>query len=132
MFMGEDPKVVSSTVDTYEQRRLDIVGLDANGEIVLTIEAERINHDQYEAIPKDYDKMAACDPEDAIWVVFSRKDAHTVLSRLNAPADGEVRVEKSYSENTSPRDFILETPGATAIYPVQMLLDKLEDERVGK
>jgi DNA helicase HerA-like ATPase len=109
--------------DLDAERRLDVAGLDADGEITLAVEIERVNHDLRRAAPDDFDKMADCDVEEAIWVVLTRSDAHAVLQALNDPLDGDVRVEKTYSENTPPQQFRLDTPGCTAIYPVEALRD---------
>ncbi|WP_273837620.1 hypothetical protein [Halococcus sp. PRR34] len=124
-----DPDSAVDAVQPYydidEQRRLDLVGLDADGEIVVAVEAERINHDVSEAVPSDFDKMAACDPAAAIWVVMTRGGGHQVLAALNDPPDGEPRVEKTYSENTPPQQFRIDTPGLSAIYPVEHLRDAI-------
>lgn len=125
-FMGETD-AVEGDIDEVDRRRLDVAGLDPDGEIMVVGEAERLNNDSYEAIPADYDKMAACDPKEAIWVTLTREAAHDVLSMLNDPTDGETRVEKTYSENTPARDFNLDAPGATAIYPVRYLRRLLEE-----
>lgn len=115
-----------------ENRRLDIAGLDAEGNVVLAIEVERVNHDVLRAVPDDFDKMADCGVEEAIWVVMTRQGGHDVLSALNDPPDGEPRVEKTYSENTPPQQFRIDTPGCTAIYPVLHVRDTyLEDDRPG-
>jgi hypothetical protein len=82
-----------------EHRRLDVVVLDEDGEIVVTVEVERINHDVKRAVPDDYDKMADCNPEEALWVVMTHSAAHDVLAALNDPPDGEPRVEKTYAPN---------------------------------
>ncbi|EMA52078.1 hypothetical protein C450_11858 [Halococcus salifodinae DSM 8989] len=111
--------------DIDDKRRLDLAGLDENDEIVVTVEAERINHDVHTAVPDDFDKMAACDPEEAIWVVMTRDGGHDVLDVLNDPPEGEPRIEKAYSENTPPQQFRIETPGLTAIYPVEFLRELL-------
>jgi hypothetical protein len=109
--------------DLDAERRLDIAGLDADGDITLAVEVERVNHDLRRAAPDDFDKMADCDVTEAIWVVLTRKDGHAVLQALNDPLDGTPRVEKTYSENTPPQQFRLDTPGCTAIYPVEALRD---------
>ncbi|MFD1586238.1 hypothetical protein ACFR9U_04540 [Halorientalis brevis] len=107
------------------RRRLDVAGLDADGNVVVTGEAERLNHDSHEAIPADYDKMAACEPEAAIWVTLNRDAAHDVLAALNDPPDDEPRVTKEYSRNTAPREFKLDADGATDILTVRHLSGKL-------
>ena len=113
--------------DIDENRRLDAAALDANGEVVVALEAERINHDVSEAVPADFDKMAACDPDEAIWVVPTIADAHDVLAALNDPSDGDPRVEKTYSRTVPPQKFRIDTPGFTAIYPLERLRDRLEE-----
>lgn len=60
-------------------------------------------------------------------MTLTREAAHDVLSTLNDPTDGETRVEKTYSENTPAREFNLDAPGATAIYPVRYLRRLLEE-----
>jgi hypothetical protein len=47
-------------------RRLDVAVLDEAGDVVIGVEAERINNDRHDAIPADYRKLAACDPLEAI------------------------------------------------------------------
>ncbi|WP_123537857.1 ATP-binding protein [Halosimplex salinum] len=122
---GED---VEAAADDFERHRLDLVGLDEDGEVVLTIEVERINHDTRRAVPEDYDKMAACDPEEAIWVVMSHTDAHEVLAALNDPLEGEPRVEKTYSEGTPAQSMNIDEPGFTDVYTVAQLRDEIIDE----
>ena len=111
------------TVDG-ETKRLDCAGLDEDGDVVVTLEAERINHDVNEAVPEDFDKMAACDPEEAIWVVLGRADGHRVLDALVDPPDGEPRVEKTYSTSTPFRDVHIDTPGFSQIHSVRDLRDE--------
>ncbi|MCT9098170.1 ATP-binding protein [Haloarchaeobius sp. HME9146] len=113
--------------DLDENRRLDLAGLDAAGEIVVTVEVERINNDVRRAVPADYDKMAACEPEEAIWVVMTHAGGHEVLAALNDPLEGEPRVEKTYSPKTPPYQFRIDTPGMTAVYPADYLRDRLSD-----
>ncbi len=73
-FMGGDEDAVAAETEDFEHRRLDVVGLDDAGGIVVTVEAERINNDVKRAVPEDFDKMAACEPEEAIWLVMTRSD----------------------------------------------------------
>jgi DNA helicase HerA-like ATPase len=108
-----------------ERRRLDCAGLDSEGDVVVALEAERINHDVSEAVPADFDKMAACDPEAAIWIVLSRSGGHEVIEALADPPDGEPRVEKTYSENTPPWKFTIDTAGLTDIYGVRRVRETL-------
>ncbi|WP_276259024.1 ATP-binding protein [Haloglomus litoreum] len=94
-------------------RRLDAAGLDADGEVVVALEAERLNHNPRRNVPADFDAMAACDPEAALWVTENREAAHEVLGALNDPLEGEPRVEKTYSENSPPRQWKIDTAGFT-------------------
>lgn len=105
--------------------RLDVAGLDSDGEVCVVVEAERSNHDTLRAVPEDYDKMAAFDPEDAIWIVENREGAHKVLGALNDPPTGKVRVEKTYSESSAPQLFTLDSPGCTEIHTLRYLRDSL-------
>lgn len=118
----EDPDSDVVEVHPYYElddgHRLDCVGLDSEGDVVVTVEAERINNDRYEAVLDDFDKMASCDPKEAIWVVLTRKDAHDVLDTLHEPSKGDPRVEKTYSRNTPPQQFRLDADGVTAIHSV--------------
>jgi hypothetical protein len=111
--------------DLDDRHRLDLAGLDEDGEVVVAVEAERINNDVARAVPEDFDKMAACDPDEAIWVVMKQADGHAVLQALNDPIEGEPRVEKTYAETTPPQQFRIDTPGLTAVYPARWLRDKL-------
>jgi len=101
-FMAPDADESEEVTDKYDQRRLDIAALDKNGEVVVAVEAERVNHDTRRAVPDDFDKIAECDPDEAIWVVTTRQEGHNVLTALNDPLDGEPRVEKTYNQNTPP------------------------------
>lgn len=108
-----------------ENRRLDLAGLDAKGDIVITVEVERVNNDINQAVPDDFDKMAACTPEEAIWIVMTQSAAHQVLAALRNPPDHTPRVEKTYAETTPPHQFRIDTPGLTAMYPVEYVRDTL-------
>ncbi|WP_049979527.1 type IV secretory system conjugative DNA transfer family protein [Halolamina rubra] len=107
--------------------RLDAAVLDADGDVVAALEAERINNDRGEAIPSDFDKMAACDPEAAWWLVKTRGDGHQVLRALHDPPDGDSRVPRSYSENMAPREYRLDTPGLTDVLTLEYARDTLLD-----
>jgi hypothetical protein len=123
-FMGGEQDADDVT-EGYEQRRLDVAGLDEEENVIVTVEVERINNDYLRAVPDDFDKMAACDPYEAIWIVMSRKDGHAVLETLNDPIEGLPRVVKEYSENTLPQQFNIDTPGLTAVYPAGYVRDEL-------
>jgi hypothetical protein len=118
---------MAAAVEEYEQRRLDVAGLDGAGDIVVALEAERVNHDLARAAPDDFDKIAECDVDEAIWVVMSQSGGHDVLQALNDPAEGAPRVEKTYAETTPPQQFRIDTPGLTAMYPVEWLRDRILD-----
>jgi hypothetical protein len=110
----ENPDSAAVEVSPYhdiDDGRLDVAGLDDDGNVVVTVEAERSNHDTLRAVPADYDKMAAEEPDAAIWIVESRDGAHDVLAALNEPAEGDARVEKSYSRSSPPQRFTIDTPG---------------------
>ncbi|MFP9062474.1 hypothetical protein ACLI4R_18390 [Natrialbaceae archaeon A-chndr2] len=110
--------------DIDGNHRLDLAGVDGNGEIVITAEVERINNDVHRAVPADFDKMAACEPEEAIWVVMKQADGHKVLSALNNPPEGPPRVTKTYAKTTPPQQFRIDTPGLTAVYTAEWLRDQ--------
>lgn len=100
-FMRTDEEAVTEVSEFYSLSRLDLVGLDADGEICVSVAAERVNNDHRRAVPVDLDKMAACSPDEAIWVAKSDDAAHEILAALNDPLESDPRVEKTYSESTS-------------------------------
>jgi hypothetical protein len=123
-YVGDPDSPVVEVVPYYDldgHHRLDIAGVDADGEIRVAVEAERVNHDLREAVPADFDKIAACDVDEAIWIVMTQSAGHDVLQALNDPPDGEPRVEKTYAETTPPQQFRIDTPGLTAMYPAEWL-----------
>ncbi|QOS10739.1 uncharacterized protein HfgLR_02950 [Haloferax gibbonsii] len=124
-FVEDDDSAAVEAVSYFDHEgsRLDAVCLDADGEIVVTLEAERVNNDLLTAVPEDFDKMAACDPEAAIWVVKNRADAHEVLRGLNEPKEGPPRVEKTYSTNSPPKTFQIDQPGFSEMHTLQQLRD---------
>jgi hypothetical protein len=128
-FVEDSESAVKEVVSYHEvgEHRLDAAGLDSDGEVVVTLEAERVNHDINEAVPADYDKMAACDPEAAVWLAKSRQKAHDILEALNDPPEGKPRVEKTYSGSTPPQQFVIDEPGCTEIHTLQYLQKAIED-----
>jgi hypothetical protein len=126
-----DPDCPATRVKAYheidEQRRLDIAALDDAGDVVVAVEVERVNHDVRRAAPADFDKMADCGAQAAIWIVMTQRDGHTVLQALNDPLDGPPRVQKTYAETTPPQQFRIDTPGLTAMYPVAWLRKRVDD-----
>jgi len=125
-FMGTDEEAVEAVSESYSLHRLDLVGLDADGEIRVTVEAERVNNDLRRAVPADFDKMAACDPDEAIWIAMSHDAAHEILAALNDPLEGEPRVEKTYSESTPASSFTIDEPGFSDMITVNQLLDRID------
>jgi len=123
-FFGDDDDVADA-VEGFEHHRLDVVGLDDDGEVVITVEVERINHDTRRAVPEDYDKMAACEPDGAVWLAMSNTEAHEVLDALNDPLEGEPRVAKTYAESTPVSSFRLDEPGCTDVYTLAQLRSKI-------
>ena len=127
---ADDPEsTVTHVVPYYETddgHRLDLVALDAAGDVIVAVEAERVNNDIGRAVPADYDKMAAQNPDEAIWVVMSISDTHEVIDALHDPLDGDSRIDKTYSRSTTPREFRLDSPGITDIYPIKQLLSRLD------
>jgi DNA helicase HerA-like ATPase len=109
-------------------RRLDAAGLDADGEVIVALEAERLNNNPRKDIPSDFDAMAACEPEAAIWIVVNRDAAHEILSALNDPLDGEPRVAKTYSENSPPRQWKIDTDGFTEVLTLRRVRSKVEEQ----
>jgi hypothetical protein len=124
---GESSAVEVRRYHDVEDGRLDAAVLDGEDEVVATLEAERSNNDTLRAVPADFDKMAAEEPERALWIVKNRSAAHEVLQALNEPPEGEPRVEKTYSENMPPRDFKIDEPGLTGMTTFQRLRGTLLD-----
>jgi len=125
------PDAPGDSVERYysvADGRVDVAVLDADGDVVATAEAERINNDRGEAIPTDFDKMAACEPEAAWWFVKTRSAGHTVLEALHEPPDEDPRVPRTYSENMAPREYRLDTPGLTDVVTFEYARDTLLDE----
>lgn len=126
----DDPATSAvSTTAYYEppngNGRLDAVALDEANEVVVALEAELSNHDTVRAVPHDFDKMAACDPEEAIWIVKNRTGAAEVLSALYEPKVGEPRIDRTYSENTAPVEYNIDSPGFTELRTFQSLLEEV-------
>ncbi|WP_436926199.1 ATP-binding protein [Halosimplex amylolyticum] len=117
----DDPEHASASVETYypvEGGRLDVAVLDTDGDVVITGEAERSNHDTLRAVPADYDKMAACDPDRAFWIVEGRSEGHEIIRALHNPGSGEPRVERTYSESYALSRISFDEPGFTDIYTI--------------
>jgi hypothetical protein len=126
-FVDGGPAVEVRRYHDVANGRLDAAAIDADGTVIATLEAERSNNDTLRAVPADFDKMAAEDPDRAFWIVKNRAAAHEVLQALNEPPEGEPRVEKTYSENMPPRDFTIDEPGLTGMATFQRLRGTLLD-----
>ncbi|MUV85161.1 ATP-binding protein [Natronomonas sp. CBA1123] len=124
----DSPAVEATRYLDVEGGRLDAAALDADDNVVVTLEAELSNNDTRRAVPSDFDTMAACDPNASIWVVKNRDGAHEVLQALNDPAEGDPRVQKTYSENMRPQDFTIDTAGLTDVYTFQTIRNQLTTE----
>ncbi|MDS0260558.1 TraM recognition domain-containing protein [Haloarcula sp. S1CR25-12] len=125
--MGGDSEELAEEMSEYNRHRIDVVGLDEDGHIRITLEAERVNHDLRRAVPEDFDKMAVCDPDEAIWVTMSHSEAHRVLGALNDPLEGEPRVEKTYADSTPASQFRIDTAGCTGMFTVEQVRDMIEE-----
>jgi len=105
----------------FSNRRLDLAALDAERNVVVAVEAERSNNALHRRAPRDYDAMAACDPDEAIWIVPTQDAGHDLLNALNDPLEGPVRVEKEYSDATRVQQFTIDEPGLTAVRTIQQI-----------
>jgi hypothetical protein len=125
----DDPESEVAEVIPYydlgDNQRLDLAGVDDEGDVVVAIEVERVNHDVKRAVPEDFDKMAACDPDEAIWIVMSHTEGHDVLAALNDPLEGDARVEKTYAKTSPVSSFRISVPGLTAMYTVEQVREAL-------
>ncbi|ELZ41659.1 hypothetical protein C463_12022 [Halorubrum californiense DSM 19288] len=122
-----DPDSPAARVEQYyevPEGRLDAAAVDETGDVIAGLEAERMNNDLAQAVPDDYDKLAAQDPEAAIWIVKNREAAHAILTALNTPPDGDPRVEKTYGEQTRPGLFTIDQPGLTDVQTFQSVRDE--------
>jgi hypothetical protein len=111
--------------DVADGERLDVAGLEDDGEVVVALEVERMNGRQKRAVPEDYDTLAAHDPEAAIWLAMDEDGAHELLEALDDPSDGVTRVVESYSRGTRSQNFSIDEPGSTELFIVDQLLDEL-------
>ncbi|MFC6974506.1 TraM recognition domain-containing protein [Halomicroarcula sp. GCM10025709] len=127
--MGGNSEDLEEEASAYDRHRIDVVGLDEEGRIRITLEAERVNHDLRRAVPEDFDKMAACDPDEALWITMSHAEAHRVLGALNDPLDGNPRVEKTYAESTPADQFRIETDGCTGMFTVEQVRDMVAEAK---
>lgn len=133
-YYGLSPKE-TQRYDIHGNTRFDMVGLDAEGEIVGIGEAERLNNDRATAAIRDYDQIAAINPEEAVWVVPSSKAGHkAVLQPLANPSEVADEIEDTsqripeYSESTRiPTITGINTDGMTEIHTLNELRKKLTE-----
>jgi hypothetical protein len=125
---SDSPAVAVNAYHPVGANRLDAAAVAADGDIVAALEAETDTHDHRTGVPADYDTIAACQPDAAVWVVTSRSTGHSVLDALNDPAAGDARVTKTYSESTPPHQFRIDTPGCTKIISSGRLLKTVDRE----
>lgn len=128
MAMGPEEGDLAEAKDEYDRRRIDVAGLDEDGNVFVAVEAERVNHDLRRAAPADYDKMAACEPNEAIWIAMSHSEAHEILDALNDPLEGEPRVEKTYADSTPAQLWQIDTPGCTDFFTLEQVRGEVGDE----
>ena len=120
----EDPDLPIEEVKRYwvppeSEARIDVVGLDADGQPRVCIEVERSTHDLSTGVLTDADAMAACDPDASIWVVVNRSLGHTVVDHLASPATGRPRIDLDPADLLSPSTALakydLSAPGCSAV-----------------
>ena len=125
--MGDSSAETSPSDGENDPFRLDVAALDDDGNVRIAIEAERIDNNPRRSIPGDYDKLARLNLTRAIWLVMSGEGGHEVLNALREPLEGDPRIEKSYSQNTSPREFTINQPGLTDMYTLGHLRSRVID-----
>lgn len=128
--VADSDDIPVKTVERYwdvpnSDRTIDVVGLDASGDVVVAIEAERATGDRATAAPADYDTMAGVDPTAALWVVPNRATGHTILRALADPTDGTPRVplsDDALPARTTPLSRLsLTAAGCTDLCPLSQL-----------
>lgn len=106
-------------VPPESEARIDVVGLDGDGQPHICVEVERETHDLSTGVLTDADAMAACDPAVSLWVVTNRRLGHTVVDHLAHPATGEPRVELDAhgvrSDTTALTTYDLDAPGCSTL-----------------
>lgn len=119
-----DPEVPIEQVERYwvppdSEARIDVVGLDADGQPRVCVEVERSTHDLSTGVLEDADAMAACDPDASIWVVTKRPLGHTIVDHLANPASGRPRVALDPTDLLSPTTALakydLTAPGCSEV-----------------
>ena len=84
---------VEHYVDLGGNERLDAAGIDADGNIVVTLEVGWINHDWLGTNPSDFDEMTDCEPDEAIWIVLTKSDGHRLFEALGEPSEATLGVQ---------------------------------------
>jgi hypothetical protein len=121
-----DGESLDEHTEIAELSRLDVAGLDDGGNVIVAIEVERINSGSRSTTPDDYDKLAACDPTEAIWIVPNKDAGQTVFDSLRNPKDGEPRFEREHPPvNSPPEEHDKDQPGMNAIYTYAWLKVRL-------
>lgn len=102
-----------------ERTRIDVVGLDVDGEPLITIEVERPTNDFKHGVPADYDAMADCEPAAAVWLVPNRSTGHRVVDALVGSSTVDAQIPLDPTEVKSPSTplgrYSFSAPGCTAI-----------------
>lgn len=120
----DDREAPIETVERYwvppdSEARIDVVGLDADGQPRVCVEVERSTHDLSTGVLDDADAMAACDPDASIWVVTKRPLGHTIVDHLVNPASGRPRVDLDPTDLLSPTTALakydLTAPGCSEL-----------------
>lgn len=101
------------------QTRIDVVGLDGDGNPHVCVEVERSTHDLSTGVLADADAMAACDPAVSLWVVTNRRLGHTIVDHLAHPTTGAPRIDLDAhgvrSETTALTTYDLDAPGCSTL-----------------
>lgn len=98
--------------------RIDVAALDGD-DVTLTVEVERPTNDLRTGVPADFDAMAACDPNAAVWIVANRELGHRIVEILVGDHNEDTRLSLTPADVKSPTTplerYDLQAPGCTAI-----------------
>jgi hypothetical protein len=104
-------------VPPESEARIDVVGLDGDGQPRICVEVERSTHDLSTGVLNDADAMAACDPDASLWVVTNRELGHDIVEHLATPLTGQPRVNLDPTDLLSPTttlaSYDLAAPGCS-------------------
>jgi len=103
----DDPEIPIDRVVRYwsppaKGTRLDVVGLDSNGNPEVCVEVERPTNDLKKGVLEDADAMAACDPTLSLWVVVNRQLGHQIVGHLASPQYGAPRISLDPADVAAP------------------------------